>query len=206
MPFLRQLHLAVEKYYHLGALSSTYKVYRVGLSRYQSFCTMAQKPPVPASEDTLLLITVHLAMEVISSNIKVYLLAIRSSHVRSGRHDDLARQLTPRLQQAIKGIQKTQVIARPPRVHLPIITLDIMQGIHSVLAQQPQNYYNMMIWAACIFGFLRSSEFTVPSQSQLILTLMYISACQISPWTAVTPLKWSKSTLNNLKPILFDGE
>ena len=107
MPFLRQLHLAVEKYYHLGALSSTYKVYRVGLSRYQSFCTMAQKPPVPASEDTLLLITVHLAMEVIStSNIKVYLLAIRSSHVRSGRHDDLARQLTPRLQQVYQGHSK----------------------------------------------------------------------------------------------------
>ena len=168
-PFLGQLHLAVEKYYHLGASSSTWKVYRAGLSRYQSFCTMAQKPSIPASEDTLLLFTVHLAMEGIStSTIKVYLSAVRSFHVRSGRHEDFAKQLTPRLQQVIKGIQKEQAITRPPRIRLPI-TLDIMQGIHSVLAQQPQNYYNMMIWAACamaFFGFLRSSEFTVPSQSQ----------------------------------------
>ena len=164
-PFLGQLHLAVEKYYHLGASYSTWKVYSAGLSRYQSFCTMAQKPSIPASEDTLLLFTVHLAMEGIStSTIKVYLSAVRSFHARSDRHEDFAKQLTPRLQQVIKGIQKEQAITRPPRIRLPI-TLDIMQGIHSVLAQQPQNYYNMMIWAACamaFFGFLRSNEFTVP--------------------------------------------
>ena len=90
---------------------------------------MAQKPAIPVSEDTLLLFTVHLATEGIStSTIKVYLSAIRSFHVASGRHDDFARQLTPRLQQVIKGIQKEQAITRPPRVRLPI-TLDIMQGI-----------------------------------------------------------------------------
>ena len=39
----------------------------------------------------------------------------------------------------------------------------------SLQAQQPQKYYNIMIWAACataLFGFLRSSKFTLPSQSQ----------------------------------------
>ena len=35
VPFLRQLHLTVKKYYHLGASSSTWKVYKAGLSRYQ---------------------------------------------------------------------------------------------------------------------------------------------------------------------------
>ena len=44
VPFLRQLHLTVKKYYHLG---STWKVYKAGLSRYQCFCTMAQKPAIP---------------------------------------------------------------------------------------------------------------------------------------------------------------
>ena len=63
VPFLRQLHLTVKKYYHLGASSSTWKVYKAGLSRYQRFCTMAQKPAIPASEDTLLLFTGHLATE-----------------------------------------------------------------------------------------------------------------------------------------------
>ena len=81
VPFLRQLHLTVKKYYHIGASSSTWKVYKAGPSRYQRFCTMAQKPAIPASEDTLLLFTVHLATEGIStSTIKVYLSAIRSFH------------------------------------------------------------------------------------------------------------------------------
>ena len=89
VPFLRQLHLTVKKYYHLGASSPTWKVYKAGLSRYQCFCTMAA---ITASEDTLLLFTVHLATEGIStSTIKVYLSAIRSFHVASGRHDDFAR-------------------------------------------------------------------------------------------------------------------
>ena len=130
----------------------------------------------------------------------MYLSAIRSFHVASGRHDDFARQLTPRLQQVIKGIQKEQAITRPPRVRLPI-TLDIMQGIQSVLAQQPQKYYNIMIWAACamaFFGFLRSSEFTVPSQSQfdpnLHLTLSDITLdSRHSPQIIQVNIKQSKT-------------
>ena len=206
-PFLRQLHLAVEKYYHLGASSSTWKVYRAGTKVFAQWLKNHQSPhpktPYCCSQCIWLWKVSRPSLSrCTSQQSEVFMLDQVDMKT-------LQDSLLPGSNKSSRAFKKEQVIARPPRVHLPIITLDIMQGIHSVLAQQPQNYYNMMIWAACamaFFGFLRSSEFTVPSQSQLILTLMYISACQISPWTAVTPLKWSKSTLNNLKPILFDGE
>ena len=71
------------------------------------------------------------------------------------------------LSQVIKGIHKEQAITRPPGVRLPI-TLHIMQGIQSVLAQQPQKYYNLMIWAMAFFYFHRPSKFTVRTFSKPI--------------------------------------
>ena len=151
------------------ASPSTRKVYNAGLNRYRKFCKMANRSISPASEDTLLLFTAHLATEgILASTIKVYLSAIRSSHVAAGRHDEFTKQLTPRLQQVIKGIQKQQAITSPQRIRRPI-TIEILEGIHSILTKHPQQYHNMMMWAACcmaFFGFLRSSEFTVPSPGQ----------------------------------------
>ena len=81
---------------------------------------------------------------------------------------DINLLLTPRLQQILKGIQKSQSVTHLPKVRLPI-TLEMMESIKRLILQMPKTYTNSMIWVACclaFFGFLRVSEFTIPSDSQ----------------------------------------
>ena len=135
--------------------------------RYLKFCSSIHQSPLPAHEHILLLFVTHLATSGLSHiRIKVYLSAFCNMHIASGQHAIFNQQLTPRLHQVLKGIQKTHAISKPPRIRKPI-TLHIMQAIYNLLIQKPPSYNNAMTWAACcttLFGFLRSSELTVPSQ------------------------------------------
>ena len=99
--------------------------------------------------------------------IMVYLSAVRNLHVSSCLHQEFTQQLTPRLEMVLQGIKKNYLRTAQNRVCLPI-TQNIMCKIGSTLQQKAVNYNNtLIIWAACctaFFGFLRCSEFTVPSQ------------------------------------------
>ena len=158
-----------QKYYVNGLASTTRSTYAAGQYRFTTFCLAINAEPIPTTERVLSLFVTHLATDNIShATIKVYLSAIRHMHVTSGKLQHFNQQLTPRLQQILKGIRKDQAATRPPKVRLPI-TLQILQDIKRLLSGKPQSYTNTMTWAACclaFFGFLRVSEFTVPTQDQ----------------------------------------
>ena len=121
--------------------------------------------PFPnCSEQVLLLFVAHLANEGLVHS-EVYLSALCNLHITTGHHRTFASQLTSRV--VLQGIKQTQACQSLPRVHLPI-TIQLVRRIRAVLLQEPHNYDNILLWAACctvhaFFGFLRCSEFTVPS-------------------------------------------
>ena len=116
----------------------------------------------------MLLFVTHLAQQGLThATIKVYLSAVRNLHVTAGLHKELSSQLTPRLEMVMKGIKNDKALIAP-RSRLPI-TIDIMSMIRKILSLKPKDHDNIMLWAACalaFFGFLRCSEFTVPSQEE----------------------------------------
>jgi len=54
----------------------------------------------------MLFVTYLATLNLSYPTIKVYLTAISSLHTASGHHNDLNTQLTPRLQQVLKGTEK----------------------------------------------------------------------------------------------------
>jgi len=114
----------------------------------------------------MLFVTYLATLNLSYPTIKVYLSAISSLHTASVHHNDFNTQLTPRLQQVLKVIQKEKAGNSTPRVHQPI-TAYIMRQVKAELLKDQHSYYNILMWAACslaFFGFLRSIEFTVPCQ------------------------------------------
>ena len=165
---IHRLQQDIPRYYKLGSASSKWRSYNSGIRHYLAFCNQANRATVPTSESTLLLFIYYLASRNLSyPTIKVYLPGIRNLHVVSGHDVTIHSQLTPRLHQVLKGICKEKASTLPSSLCRPI-TRDIMLKIKVTLFKSPHSYHNIMMWAACcfaFFGFLRSSEFTIPTQS-----------------------------------------
>ena len=165
-----------------GLASSTRSTYSAGQQRFYSFCRSIKCCPVPSTEATFVLFVSHLAESNIAyATIKVYLAAVRQLHVSTGLHVQFSLQLTPRLQQVLRGIKKRQAVHHPTRVRLPI-TIHIMKNIKDALSREPDSYNNTMLWAACcmaFFGFMRVGEFTIPAKGSYEKTT-HLSPADIS--------------------------
>lgn len=162
---ITSLQTALQGYYQKGLAKSTHKSYQAGQKRYLMFCSEVKRSAVPTTEETLLLFVTHLAQhELTHATIKVYLSAVRNLHVTAGLHNEFSAHLTSRLEMVLRGIKDKSLTA--PRTRLPI-TVEIMAKIKETFSLRPSDYDNIMMWAACalaFFGFLRCSEFTVPTR------------------------------------------
>jgi hypothetical protein len=124
----------------------------------------------------------------------VYWSAVRALHIEQGFPDPLSGCL--RLQRVLKGIKRCQGSSSEKR--LPV-TPAILRAIYSHL--DLSQYDDVMFWAACClayFGFLRSSEFTVPNgvtfSHALHLSVHDIAADQrVAPSTIQVNIKVSKT-------------
>ena len=123
--------------------------------------------PIPASEHQLCQFVACLAIEKIShSTIKCYLSAIRHLHVAVGLGDPRICDMA-RLEQVLREVKSTQAKEkRNPKARLPI-SIDLLHKLKRVWETKASEDA-IMLWAAaslCFFGFLRSGEITVPSDS-----------------------------------------
>ena len=179
-PSLHHLITKAQFYFDQGISDATKKAYKTGLNKYLAFCAQCKQQAVPASKDTLVLFITHLASQQLShTTIQVYLSAVRYLHTANKEHHTFTAHITPRLGQVLKGIQKMHALTHSPKERHPI-TFQIMEQIHSLLSNHADNYYNLMIWAACCtayFGLLRVSEFTTssPKHSNSLIDLFLSS-------------------------------
>jgi len=155
-----------------GLAPSTCRSSASVLAQFISFCTQLGKlhslgSPCPADEWTLCLFAIFLAKRIQHSSIKVYLSGVRALHIEQGFPDPLANYLC--LQRVVRSIKRCQ--GSSSSFHLPI-TDDLMLLIWQSLDLHLPDH--LMFWAACslaYFGFLHTSEFTVPSLASFSTSL-----------------------------------
>jgi len=158
---ISHLNAAVQTYYNLGISPATTKAYTASVRKYTNFCSEATLQLTLVSEDTLMLFTTYLAEQKLSyPTIRVYLSAVRYNCTT------LRESLPLTTPYILKGIRKSQAMTYQPRERLPI-TFPIMILLHQAFTNNSNNYWYVMIWAACClayFGLLRVSEFTSTRQ------------------------------------------
>lgn len=165
---MHKLGESLQNYYLQGLAPSTQKTYKSAKVRYLAFCNKAITPPLPLSENVLCFYVSFLADEGLAhATIKSYLSACRHLHISYGYPEPHIGDM-PRLAQIMKGIKSSQAKqGRQPKPRLPI-TPPILIQIKTLLEKQPNNFNNIMLWAAyttCFFGFLRAGEICIPSDA-----------------------------------------
>lgn len=162
-----------EYYFLNGLAASTRRAYGSAKSHYAKFCYSNSLSPLSASERQLCQFVSCLANQNLCySTVKCHSSAVRHLHVAEG-HGDPNISSMARLEQVMRGINYKGVQAKATlkQATIPItpeLLLKIKQIWKSAGGGGGNKWDNIMLWAACLmrfFGFLRSRDITVPSDS-----------------------------------------
>lgn len=157
----------MEFYFRNGLAESTQRAYNSAKRRYIHFCSIHNLSPIPSSERQLCHYVSYLAIANLSHNtIKAYLSAVRHLHIAEQAADPGISKM-PRLEHVLRGVKYMQARGeRKGKARLPI-SIDILHKLREAW-QRKASRDSVMLWAAaslCFFGFFRSGEITVPSES-----------------------------------------
>ena len=122
--------------------------------------------PYPASEFILCNFVAKLYLDGLSGNTaKSYLAAVRHAQIEMGFGDPHIPDM-PKLEYVVKGMWKRSALAAG-RPRLPITPV-VLRALKRSWEAEADRASAAMLWAAaclCFFGFLRSGEVVVPSES-----------------------------------------
>ncbi len=162
-----ELDGTVDFYCKEAIAKSTKKSYASAQKRYMLFCVTHTITALPTTEQSLCRYVAFLAMENLSpATIKCYLSAVRHLQVAKGYGDPHIGSMA-RLELVLRGVKRVRGKSGQPKPRLPI-TPDLLGKLREAWLDQPRGKDGSMLWAAsalCFFGFLRSGEATVPSDT-----------------------------------------
>ena len=149
-------------------MASTKRSYDSAQRRYLNFCTRGKFAPLPITQKTLHRYVVFLAQEGLAhTSIKSYLSALRQLQIAQGMQDPFKTAM-PMLEQVVKGIKVRQgKEGRKPHKKLPITPV-ILRQVRAHWEAKREDPEIITLCAACVvcfFGFMRSGEIAIPSQT-----------------------------------------
>ena len=169
---------------------TTIRSYHSAHIRYINFCITFNLSPIPVTQSTLCRFVALLAQEgVAHKTLKAYLSAVRYLHLPISGTDPGIRDMTL-LSYVMQGIRRGQAAANTnrPRPRLPI-TAEILRSLKLSWEASGISFDTRMLWAVsctCFFGFLRSGEATVPTQSSYDAAV-HLSISDVSLTSAADP-------------------